>query len=589
MVSLYGRILARPDRKTRDYGSVSSPVISDKQARTNAHIAVRRIFNGRIETQTADDETITIKAAPSTAKPRQGRPQGHAPMPKGKVGWDELGGQHLHFTLYKENKDTMEVLYFLASQLKLAVKNFQFAGTKDRRGVTVQRVSAYRVPADRLKHMNGRLRGAVLGGFKYEQNGLELGELYGNEFVITLRDCQFPGDESRSAPERLESAKSVVAEAIRNFQARGFINYYGLQRFGSFSVSTDDVGKKMLKGDLEGAVKDILTYSPVALAEVQNPDPSGNTKISADDKARAEALHAWQQSGKMSAAVDKLPRKFQAENAIIRHLGWTDRKSGVQRQKNDWQGALMGIARNLRLMYVHAYQSLVWNVVAGKRLELYGDKVVEGDLVIVSEHEDKDASNGEEEIDDEGEVIVRPAKEDAATAVEDKFERARPLSKAEAESGRYSIFDIVLPLPGFDVLYPANAVGAFYKEFMASERGGGLDPYQMRRSWKDISLSGSYRKMMARPANVAYEVHSYVKDDEQMVETDLEKLQKQQKGEQAGSKEADADAGAEGVQEEKVAVVIKMQLGSSQYATMALRELTKGGAVTYKPDFQGGR
>ena len=42
-------------------------------------------------------------------------------------------------------------------------------------------------------------------------------------------------------------------------------------------------------------------------------------------------------------------------------------------------------------------------------------------------------------------------------------------------------------------------------------------------------------------------------------------------------------------QEQKLAVVIKMQLGSSQYATMALRELTKGGAVAFRPDFQGGR
>ena len=41
--------------------------------------------------------------------------------------------------------------------------------------------------------------------------------------------------------------------------------------------------------------------------------------------------------------------------------------------------------------------------------------------------------------------------------------------------------------------------------------------------------------------------------------------------------------------EQKLAVVIKMQLGSSQYATMALRELTKGGAVAFRPDFQGGR
>ncbi|KAK8194118.1 multisubstrate pseudouridine synthase 7 [Zalaria obscura] len=598
LIALYGKILARPDRKARDFNLLQSETIADKQARTDAHVAVRRIFAGRIETQTSNDNTITIKAAPPQGKNKQGRPQfgqNAGPKPKGKVGWDELGGQHLHFTLYKENKDTMEALYFMASQMKLHIKNFQFAGTKDRRGVTVQRISAYRVPVDRLKGMNGRLRQARIGGFKYEQTGLELGDLAGNEFVITLRDCTFPSLDDGSKPS-LDQVKELVAQAMQDFQTRGYINYYGLQRFGSFSISTDRIGRKMLCGDLAGAVADILSYSPAALAEAQNPTSS--SRISSDDKARAEALHLWHTTSKMGAALDKLPRKFQAENAIIRHLGWVNRKTGQQMQKTDWKGALMGIARNLRLMYVHAYQSLVWNRAAGKRLETFGDKVVEGDLVLVSEHQDKTVKVQQEEIDEDGEVIVRPAEEDMATTADDKFERARPLSKEEAESGRYSIFDVVLPLPGFDVVYPPNAVGAFYKDFMASEEGGGLDPYKMRRDWKDISLSGGYRKLMSRPGKVAYEVKPYAREEEQMVQTDLEKLEgrmaggRDWNGEGSGVEfkggDVDADADAQ-EQKEKIAVVLTMQLGSSQYATMALRELTKGGAVSYKPDFSGAR
>ena len=292
--------------------------------------------------------------------------------------------------------------------------------------------------------------------------------------------------------------------------------------------------------------------------------------------------------------------------------GWVDRKSGDLLRAKDWQGALQNIPRNLRLMYVHAYQSLVWNTVAGRRYELYGNKVVAGDLVLVHEHKDKEAYKQEDEetIDDAGEIIVRPAAHDTATSLEDKFERARALTPEEAASGKYTIFDLVLPLPGFDVMYPSNELGAFYTEYMGSEAGGKLNPRDMRRKWKDVSLSGSYRKIMAKPQGLDWEVKPYFQDDEQLIQTDLDKLIAKAKDE--GN--ADALGGAEallgsdksleksldekteedtkmadGSEEQKLAVIIKMQLGSSQYATMALRELTKGGVTAFRPDFQGGR
>lgn len=243
----------------------------------------------------------------------------------------------------------------------------------------------------------------------------------------------------------------------------------------------------------------------------------------------------------------------------------------------------MSIQRNLRLMYVHAYQSLIWNTVAGKRRELYGDQPVEGDLVIVGEKEDPVEEKPKAEIDQDGEPVVNPAGDDAA-ATEDQFTRARPLSKEEAESGKFTIFDIVLPLPGFDVVYPKNDLGKYYEELMASEAGGGLDPHHMRRSWKDVSLSGSYRKMMSRPEGLEVSVKPYGEDLEQMVETDAEKVMKRDMGVPTG-----LDLTGSSTEGDKVAVVLKMQLGSSQYATMALRELSKGGAGTYRTEFAAAR
>ena len=56
----------------------------------------------------------------------------------------------------------------------------------------------------------------------------------------------------------------------------------------------------------------------------------------------------------------------------------------------------------------------------------------------------------------------------------------------------------------------------------------------------------------------------------------------------ASGKAQEAEKAAE--PEAMIAVIVKFALGSSQYATMALRELMKAGGVkTYKPDFSGGR
>lgn len=534
--------------------------------------------------------------------------------------WKERGGDYLHFSLYKENKDTMEAIMWLCRELKMKPGAFQFAGTKDKRAVTVQRVSVYRVFVDRLIAAGRTLKGAKIGNFEYHPHPLRLGELKGNEFVVTLRDCDFHYPVPIDSDSMVEGASIIVGDAIKNLNERGFLNYYGLQRFGTFSTSTDKVGTSMLQGNFKAAVDAILDFSPASLVAAEDP-MSDTDKVSRDDQARAHALNSFKITGKTYPALETLPRKFSAESSIIRHLSNRDRET-------DYLGSLQSISRNLRLMYVHAYQSLVWNVAASERWKCFGSAVVEGDLVLIDEHIGKtEPSVQSEYVDEDGEAIVHPSADDRAVDPERVFTRARILSKEEAESGTYTIFDVVLPTPGYDILYPANEIGKFYEVFMASERGGRLDPHDMRRKWKDISLSGSYRKFLARPLNkVSYEVKVYTLEDEQFVETDLDRLHRERHGKTkgiykdpflanpnaievdesdnkdlksrklgTGSEFSDNDPGGVKLvgglyKDFNIAVILTLQLGSSQYATMALRELMKiGGVKTYKPDFSGGR
>ena len=567
-------------------------------------------------------------------------------QPKGKLGWAQLGGDYLHFTIYKENRDTMEAISHLARILKLRPQLFQFAGTKDRRGITVQRASVYRVQANRLYDAGRTLRQSKIGNFEYHPHGLQLGDLMGNEFTITLRDCRFDLDKSSDMETRLQQASSILGTVVENFSSHGFINYFGLQRFGSFSTGTHAIGRSMLQGDFKSACKAILSFQPSALAAAQQRSDQHDHGISRDDMSRALALHTFATTSDSKQALDILPRKFSAEACLIRHLSRSD-------HHNDYLGALQSISRNLRLMYIHAYQSLVWNIAATARWKAHGDKVLTGDLVLINEHADPSTKPHihTSKLDQDGETIITADDTDRAYTSDEIFTRARAVTESELAFPEctISISDVVLPLPGYDILYPASNTADVYKEFMASEEGGGLDPYDMRRKWKDVSLSGSYRKLVARPLeSVEWSIRAYGAsgEDEQFVETDLEKLERMEGkgGKEVESKEADKSAPAphdpatteeetrskddslatdnkteqasptlqksdpedqatkgtdassnttelsSEARNDKIAVILKMKLGSSTYATMALRELMKeGGVKTWKVDYSGGR
>lgn len=83
---------------------------------------------------------------------------------------------------------------------------------------------------ERLQALNATLRGIKLGDFEYVDAPLFLGAAKGNRFDIILRAASSP-----------EGAPGIV-RAAQALQASGFINYFGLQRFGSGCVPTHRSG-----------------------------------------------------------------------------------------------------------------------------------------------------------------------------------------------------------------------------------------------------------------------------------------------------------------------------------------------------------
>ncbi|KAJ8127344.1 hypothetical protein O1611_g6292 [Lasiodiplodia mahajangana] len=508
LINFYAKIQQNPKAAPKAQGDVSIPAIGDKSRRSQVHGEIRRIFAGKIETTTGSNDSIKATATRRDNKQRGNR-SANASTRNGRQNPTQGNqGPYLHFSLYKENKDTMDALSHMGKVLRLHPKSFGAAGTKDRRAVTVQRVSIKgRSPAS-LILVNERISNIKIGDFKYAQDPIRLNDHDGNEFAIVLKNCIFSGTEGLSFEEKLGVAKSTVDSALTQVIQHGFINYYGTQRFGTHQIGTQEVGMKILKDDFAGAVQALLSYDSLLLADAQDrPDVKG---VHREDINRARACSTFLETKNSKAALDYLPPRCHVEKTIIQHLG---------KNPTDFVGALTSINRSMRTMYGHAYQSLVWNFVASKRWERFGPEVINGDLVLVKS---KSAAalrlhDGEKETE---ESLVWG--EDIAAAHNSGFV-PHAVTEDDLQDRKYSIYDVVLPSPGWDVIYPPNEIGDFYAEFMGRPENGGLDPHNMRRRQRDFSLPGSYRKLMGKLKRVpTASVQAYSNDLEQLVPTDLD-------------------------------------------------------------------
>ncbi|AMD21127.1 HEL154Cp [Eremothecium sinecaudum] len=519
----------------------TSKSFDDKSNRTKIHQLLRQAFDNKLESVTSETNTFRVAMSNKGTRVNKQELLEKTKDANGVVNWGYGPSKpYLHFTMYKENKDTMDAVNTIAKYLRIPTKLVRFAGTKDRRAVTCQRLSVSTIGVDRLNSLNQCLKGIALGGFKFENESLSLGDLDGNEFVIVIREVS-------TSPESTMGLETILKEGCSSLENKGFINYYGMQRFGTFSISTHEIGKYLLNEQWK-------TAADLILSEQVNVLPKS-----------VEARKIWAETKDPKLALAKMPRQCLAETAILYELARHTVDEHGDFPVTAYYTAIMKIPRNLRTMYVHAYQSYVWNMVASKRIELHGLNVVAGDLVLDQSGEEKDL------------LALDPTDSEPAFAEdlrETQFARAKPLSQADVESGKWSIQDVLLPTPGFDILYPENEeLKNLYVEIMAKDN---LDPFTMKKKVRDFSLAGSYRNIIQTAKNIEYHIVKYDNSTQQLINTDLEIMNNKKAKENGRSYMKDK---LERIIPEKdgnmTAIILKFKLDISAYATMALRELMK--------------
>ncbi|KAL3048533.1 hypothetical protein OYC64_007146 [Pagothenia borchgrevinki] len=415
----------------------------DKDHRTVVHHFLSRRFGKLVETKSFTDQGTT---AISVRLREQGRPK--------KRSAEERKEEEVYtgFTLRKENLETLEAISYMAASLGVLPSDFTYAGIKDKRAITFQSMVVKKVSTQRLKEKMAEFerRGMCVTQIRSVSEPLRLGRLQGNHFDLVVRDLRPHGDTHSSAADTHTRLAALVKEAVENVKARGFVNYYGPQRFGSVkSVQSDRVGLALLKEDMVSAVR--LFFTPEDLS-----DPVNNAKrhfIQTDNAKESLAL---------------MPLSKARERLMLRAMNRYG--TGPDGCTQGW----LSLPHSMRVFYPHAYCSRVWNEAVAHRLTTLGHRARRGDLVWLQED-----------------------------SAESSLPQIHVVTDQEEQEEVYTLGHVLMPMPGNTVKYPENAMGAWYQERLSRD---GLDGCRFRVSNLKLNLPGCHRPLLASPRNLSYQL-----------------------------------------------------------------------------------
>ncbi|XP_061178701.1 pseudouridylate synthase 7 homolog [Saccostrea echinata] len=489
----------------------------DKEMRVKIHQIVKKNYK-KLQSDTLFEDDVRFIQI--TAKGSRGGSAGqYFRQNYMQNPWPPGCGNYCRFVLYKENMDTMEAINRMTKLFHINKNLFQFAGTKDKRAITSQEMTAYRVRAEKLAGGNRNLYKMALGNFRYVDQPLKLGQLGGNRFTIVLRNVT--GNEE------------TVQTALESLKTNGFINYFGMQRFGTTTIPTYRVGKELLKGNYKEAGELIL-----------QPRPGEKEFIS-------ECRKSWWKDKNCVQMLKTLPRKYAIERSLLEGL--------IKFGENNYANAFQMVHRNTRMLYLHGYQSYIWNHVASRRLKEFGMVPVVGDLVYKGDLKD---------------VAFKEENQESSTNGENTSSRVTPTIVTTENLSQYTIQDVLLPLPGFDIKYPDNEVGKWYSDLLEAD---GLTMEGLKHSNKQYALPGAYRRLLLVPSDLNWKMYKYTDVTKELTLSDLDLIK--QKPEPVSEPDGTANA-----------LKIQMSLPQSCYATMALREVLKiDTSAAYQSSLNHGR
>lgn len=255
------------------------------------------------------------------------------------------GGRYLVLEVEKKDWDTHHLIREMSRQLRISQKRFGWAGTKDKRAVTSQRISIMGLDESELKRLTlPDLKIKILGK---TNRAVGLGDLLGNRFRIKIRELGCTVEPAGS-----------MARVTKEIQDHGGVpNYFGVQRFGDTRPITHKVGEALVRGDIEEAV---FIYLAMPFSDELQ-------------RTREVRQELWENRD-VAAALKSYPQYLRYEVAMLNHL---------VSHPGDYAGSFGVLSVNLRRLFVHAYQSYLFNKILSRRMSagLSLNRPSQGDVV----------------------------------------------------------------------------------------------------------------------------------------------------------------------------------------------------------------
>ena len=282
-------------------------------------------------------------------------------------------GPNIYIWIEKIGRTTLDVVLDIARDLHISRKRMGFAGMKDKKARTRQWICISNMESDEdlEKIQNLDIYKTDFLKIVRGQKKLRMGQLKGNKFKILIRDI-----------DDVEDASKIANSVLDELKVTGVPNYYGWQRFGKPRTNTHLVGEALIQNDLKEAVRRYIG-NPTEEEHLEN------------QKARKAY-----DDGDLEKSLELMSKGMRYEKMMLRRL-IKESKKGELTDKA-YKNALYTLPKPLQRMFVHAYQSFLFNEAVSNRVDMGINKYIEGDIMIDEEEHivyDKTSEEYQELID----------------------------------------------------------------------------------------------------------------------------------------------------------------------------------------------